>query len=510
MAILKHLSSKNRNYGKALEYLVYQHNEYTQKPILDSNGNMQLREEYYLDGLNCQPLTFAKECEILNAQYHKNQNANEIKSHHYIISFDPRDAKAGLTGEKAQELGLEFARKFFDGHQTLVCSHMDGHNESGNIHVHIVMNSLRKFDVEHQDFMERDYDHRAGYKHHQTRKYLTAMQEGLMQICEREHLHQVDLLSPAADNITDREYRLVQRKQMEDSADHASTAHAPVDAPNRFQSQKQFIREAIREISTYAQSPEEFGSELQKHYGITFKISRGRFSYLHPDRQKYMTGRTLGNDYTEDYLLPLFAGNKKTGRTREQVLADQPPVVTGHAQHPATDARSEDDRPVYDPSYDYMSNPVAAFHFRTKLRLVVDLQTCAKAQANRAYARKVKLTNLQQMAQTICYVQEHSFGSIEELLQEKESTWAVIDKLSNYINKTNQQISDALNASPGLDASDPDLNQLMQIRKSLQTNRTALRRYMKELSIVSSNVNTILQSDRQPRTQKKEQAQDRS
>ena len=44
MAVLKHLSSKNADYGKALEYLMFQHNERTQQPILDANGNMMLRD----------------------------------------------------------------------------------------------------------------------------------------------------------------------------------------------------------------------------------------------------------------------------------------------------------------------------------------------------------------------------------------------------------------------------------------------------------------------------------
>ena len=47
-----------------------------------------------------------------------------------------------LTGKRAQELGLEYAKANFPGHQALVCTHMDGHNGSGNIHVHIVINSL--------------------------------------------------------------------------------------------------------------------------------------------------------------------------------------------------------------------------------------------------------------------------------------------------------------------------------------------------------------------------------
>ena len=136
MAVIKHIASKNADYGESERYLIFQHNEYTQKPILDDEGHMILRDEYYLDGLNCDPFTFASECQELNSYYHKNKNFNEIKSHHYIISFDPKDREeCGLTGERAQQLGLTFAKKNFPGHQALVCTHTDGHNESGNIHV---------------------------------------------------------------------------------------------------------------------------------------------------------------------------------------------------------------------------------------------------------------------------------------------------------------------------------------------------------------------------------------
>lgn len=67
MAILKHIASKNTDYGEAERYLIFQHDEYTQKPILDDNGNMLLREEYYLDGINCDPFTFDVECRETNA-----------------------------------------------------------------------------------------------------------------------------------------------------------------------------------------------------------------------------------------------------------------------------------------------------------------------------------------------------------------------------------------------------------------------------------------------------------
>lgn len=207
MAILKHIASKNSNYGAALEYLIFKHDELRKAPILDQKGNRIMRDEFYLDGLNCEPYSFDAACQQLNREYQKNKNKNEIKSHHYIISFDPRDSTENcLTGKRAQELGLEYAKANFPGHQALVCTHIDGHNGSGNIHVHIVINSLRKLDVPKQPFMERPIDCKAGYKHHVTNEYLKHLQKSLMDLCRREFLHQVDLLSPSRTGVTEAEY----------------------------------------------------------------------------------------------------------------------------------------------------------------------------------------------------------------------------------------------------------------------------------------------------------------
>ena len=121
MAILKHIASKNSNYGAALEYLIFKHDELRKTPILDQNGNRIMRDEFYLDGLNCEPYSFDAACQQLNREYQKNKNKNEIKSHHYIISFDPRDSTENcLTGKRAQELGLEYAKANFPGHQALL------------------------------------------------------------------------------------------------------------------------------------------------------------------------------------------------------------------------------------------------------------------------------------------------------------------------------------------------------------------------------------------------------
>lgn len=156
-AILKHIAVKSSNYAKMQQYLLFKHDPRHRQPILDDEGRMVFREAFIMGGINCDPFNFDTDCIQLNRQYGKNCEYGEIKAHHYIISFDPRDkTENGLTPDKVQAIGMEFAQKFFAGHQVLVVTHTDGHNHSGNLHVHIVLNSLRMLDEPRQDFMERD------------------------------------------------------------------------------------------------------------------------------------------------------------------------------------------------------------------------------------------------------------------------------------------------------------------------------------------------------------------
>ena len=431
MAVIKHIASKNADYGESERYLIFQHNEYTQKPILDDEGHMILREEYYLDGLNCDPFTFASECQELNSYYHKNKNFNEIKSHHYIISFDPKDREeCGLTGERAQQLGLTFAKKNFPGHQALVCTHTDGHNESGNIHVHIVINSLRKYDVPQEPYMEFDCESKAGYKHHLSTAYLAHLKQDVMDMCQKEGLHQVDLLSPAERKITEKEYWAQRRGQETlDKLNQKMLEDGITPKETRYQTEKQFLRDAIDDAASTAKSPEEFAQILDKKYHIIFKISRNRYSYLHPGRKKYITGRNLGTRYEEDFLLQTFKENAKSLSDRK--MKTEEPQVPNTVKDLQT-ALSPDASDI----------PVPFIFIKSDLRLVIDLQTCIKAQQSEAYAQKVKLSNLKQMAQTVAYIQEHGYNSLEDfhtaLDQASDQTSAARKSLKD----TEQQLKD--------------------------------------------------------------------
>lgn len=404
MAILKHIASKNADYGEAERYLIFQHDEYTQKPILDENGHMLIREEYYLDGINCNPFTFAAECQETNAYFHKNQSYNDIKSHHYIISFDSKDRdEHGLTGELAQQLGVEYAKENFPGHQALVCTHTDGHNGSGNIHVHIVINSIRKYDTKPQPYMEFDRDSKAGYKHHLSDRYRIYLKQKVMDMCTANGLNQVDLLTPAERKISEKEYWAKRRGQKKLDKHNAQLEKKGLTPrQTTFQTEKQYLRDAIDTVASQAISQEDFSRLLSEKYNITFKVRRGRYSYLHPNRSKYITGRSLGTLYEEKHLLQIFQENS-TSQITENPVPDISQVV--NSSTPTVSA--------------YTATTTEAPHtflfIKSDLRLVTDLQHCIKAQQSQAYAQKVKLSNLKMMAQTVAYVQEHGFQSKADL-----------------------------------------------------------------------------------------------
>lgn len=430
MAILKHIASKNANYAEIQRYLMFEHDEDTNKPILNENGELIPRKGYIMDGINCDSFTFDMECRELNALYRKNESYDEIKSHHYIISFDPKDTdENGLTGERAQKLGMEYARKNFPGHQTLVCTHMDGHNKSGNIHVHIVINSLRKYDVERQGFMERACDSRAGYKHHLSKDYLIHLKQSLMDLCHREHLHQVDLLAPAEKKITDREYHVGQRGQKKlDERNRQILADGLPIRRTAFQTQKDFLRSAIEASAVSSCSREEFQKLLLEKYNITLKVSRGRFSYLHPERGKYITGRMLGTHYEEDYLLELFGENSKSKEYRKETIASET-------------FNAESEQPADQPSDPLQEAPVSILFIKSDLRLVTNLQDCVKAQQNAAYAtNKVKLSNLKEMAKTVAYIQERGYDTRDSL----EDSFSEVKNLASSSRKVLKDTEDKL------------------------------------------------------------------
>ena len=310
MATLKHIASKNSDYTAIEAYLVYQHDEFSGKVILDKQGRPMLRESYILDTLECGDFSFATVCLLANRKYGKNTQRDDIKSHQYIISFDPRDAADnGLTMEKAQALGLKFCEENFPGHPAIVCTHPDGHNHSGNIHVHIVIGSIRTREVERKPYMQKPRDWLEGMKHSSTAQTMRHLRVEVMELCEGAGLYQIDLLSGSKERVSEAEYWARRRGQLKLDRENASLAATGQPPKKKFETVKDTLRKQISSVLYRATSFEDFSDRLLQQYGITVKESRGQLSYLPAGRTKFIRAKHLDDKFDKAAVLATLQAN---------------------------------------------------------------------------------------------------------------------------------------------------------------------------------------------------------
>ena len=392
MATLKHINSKNADYGAAEQYLLFEHDEFTMKPVLDETGRLIPREDYRLSTLNCGGEDFAVACMRANLRYEKNQRREDVKSHHYIISFDPRDGPDnGLTVDRAQALGEQFCKEHFPGHQALVCTHPDGHNHSGNIHVHIVINSLRIEEVPFLPYMDRPADTKAGCKHRCTDAALRYFKSEVMEMCHREGLYQIDLLNGSKNRVTDREYWAQKKGQAAlDKQNAPMIAGGITPRQTKFETNKEKLRQTIRAALSAATSFEDFSSLLLRE-GVAVKESRGRLSYLTPDRTKPITARKLGDDFDRAAVLAVLEQN--AARATEKAAA-----IPKYPRHGKTGIQ-----------------PTKAPQTAPNVQRLVDIEQKKAEGKGKGYEHWAKIHNIKQMAKTLNVYQQYGFTSPEQL-----------------------------------------------------------------------------------------------
>ena len=375
MATLKHIASKNSDYTAIEAYLVYQHDAFTGEQLLDEQGKPKLRESYLLNTLECGDFSFAMACLLANRKYGKNTQHGDIKSHQYIISFDPRDAADnGLTMETAQALGLKFCEENFPGHPAIVCTHPDGHNHSGNIHVHIVIGSVRTREVERKPYMQKPRDWCEGMKHSSTAQTMRHLRVEVMELCEGAGLYQIDLLNGSKERVSEAEYWARRRGQQKlDCENAALTAAGQQPKQKKFETVKDTLRKQISSVLYRAVSLEDFSDRLMQQYGITVKESRGRLSYLPAGRTKFIRAKHLGDKFEKELVLAALKANTERKRT----------------------IQSKSDR----------------------IGKLVDIQAKLKQGKGIGYERWAKKYNLKAMAQTLILLQEKGLTDEDALNQ---------------------------------------------------------------------------------------------
>ena len=445
MATLKHINSKNADYGAAEQYLLFEHDEFTMKPVLDETGRLIPRENYRLSTLNCGGEDFAVACMRANLRYGKNQRREDVKSHHYIISFDPRDGPDnGLTVDRAQELGEKFCAQHFPGHQALVCTHPDGHNHSGNIHVHIVINSLRIEEVPFLPYMDRPADTKAGCKHRCTNAAMEYFKSEVMEMCHREGLYQIDLLNGSKERITEREYWAAKKGQLAlDKENAAREAAGQPTKPTKFETDKAKLRRTIRQALSQAGSFDEFSSLLLRE-GVTVKESRGRLSYLTPDRTKPITARKLGDDFDKAAVLALLTQNAHRAAEQTTAIPEYPHTQKERLREEKTAKTAPADN---------------------TLQRMVDREAKRAEGKGVGYDRWASLHNLKQMAAT------HNFLMENELLD--------LDKLDAAVESSRKALSEARESLRGIEQSISDKKSLRKVVNDYRRTRPTIDAHKK-------------------------------
>ena len=404
MATLKHIASKNSDYTAIEAYLIYQHDEFTGKQLLDEQGKPKLRESYLLNTLECGDFSFATACLLANRKYGKNTQHGDIKSHQYIISFDPRDAADnGLTMEKAQALGLKFCEENFPGHPAIVCTHPDGHNHSGNIHVHIVIGSVRTREVERKPYMQKPRDWREGMKHSSTAQTMRHLRVEIMEMCEGAGLYQIDLLNGSKERVSEAEYWARRRGQLKlDRENAALTATGQQPRQKKFETVKDTLRKQISSVLYRTTSFEEFSDRLMQQYGIAVKESRGRLSYLPAGRTKFIRAKHLGDKFDKAEVLAALTENA--------------------ARKPKVQSKT------------------------TNLAKLVDIQAKLKQGKGIGYERWAKKHNLKAMAQTLILLEEKGLtdeGALDQRITELDTKFhdslAVVKDLEGRM-KANKEL----------------------------------------------------------------------
>ena len=193
--------------------------------------------------------------------------------------------------------------------------------------MHIVINSLRIEEVPFLPYMDRPADTKAGCKHRCTDAALRYFKSEVMEMCHREGLYQIDLLNGSKNRVTDREYWAQKKGQAAlDKQNAPMIAGGITPRQTKFETNKEKLRQTIRAALSAAASFEDFSSLLLRE-GVTVKESRGRLSYLTPDRTKPISARKLGDDFDRAAVLAVLEQNAARAAEKAAAISSTPPSI---------------------------------------------------------------------------------------------------------------------------------------------------------------------------------------
>ena len=219
----------------------------------------------------------------------------------------------------------------------------------------------------------------------------------VMEMCHRENLYQIDLLHGSKNRITEREYWAKRKGQAaldKGNASQAVTGEPPKQT--KFETDKEKLRRTIRAALSSAVSFEDFSGKLLQQ-GVTVKESRGRLSYLTPDRAKPITARKLGDDFDRTAVLEALTQNAQNA-----ARAAETPAPKQEYPRSLKDRLQRNKTAINTPKSDGVQR-------------MVDIAAKKAEGKGKGYEKWATLHNLKQMAATMSIYEESGFSSPEEL-----------------------------------------------------------------------------------------------
>ncbi|HCU9055931.1 TPA: relaxase/mobilization nuclease domain-containing protein [Staphylococcus aureus] len=253
-------------------------------------------------GLNCD-IDYAKSSfKQTRALYGKE---NGVQAHTVIQSFKPGE----VTPEQCNQLGLELAKKIAPNHQVAVYTHTD----KDHVHNHIVINSI---------------DLETGRKYQSNKQQRNFVKQANDDIC-REHGLSVPERDTAKLRYTQAEKSLIEKDQF---------------------SWKDDLREKIEHAKEHTSDFKSFSEQLEKS-GIEFKVRGKNVSYKPENVNKWVRGKTLGQDYDKGALEYEFERREreeeqKSERDSVAEYTDQFEVDWGAVEHNAEQLRKARNRRI--------------------------------------------------------------------------------------------------------------------------------------------------------------------
>lgn len=209
--------------------------------------------------------SYAKQFKETMRRFGKGKKRNERKYYHFKLSCARMD---NVSAQEAQIYAEELTARLFPDCECVIATHTD----TKTVHSHIVVNAVNPLTGKKMRFTEKRY---------------TAMKDEANKLGTELGYTPTDFRKKAKNKRTNEETHIVLKGGT---------------------SWKEDLREVIEEAKRIAVTEEEFIARLAL-YKVTLTRSKSEYSYLHPEKQKPIREKRLGENYSKEVIEHVITEN---------------------------------------------------------------------------------------------------------------------------------------------------------------------------------------------------------